>query len=109
MSGGRVKRQPQRTCIACRRALPKRILRRIVHTPAGEIVVDPTGKLAGRGAYLCAYRDCWLQALKHKVIGPALKKALTEDDYARLEAYAQQLPERPNEEPGSESSVTPVG
>ena len=101
-----MKRQPQRTCIACRQVLPKRVLRRIVHTPAGEITVDPTGKLAGRGAYLCAYRDCWLKALKHKIIGPALKKTLTEDEYAQLEAYARQLPERPAEEPGDTSQTS---
>jgi uncharacterized protein len=104
-----VKKQPQRTCIACRRVLTKRALRRVVRTPAGEITVDPTGKLAGRGAYLCAYRDCWLKALKHKLIGPALKTTLSEDEYARLEAIAQQLPERPSEELDDAPPAAAVG
>ena len=85
--------------------MPKRALVRLVHTPAGEITVDPKGKLAGRGAYLCAYQDCWLRALRSKLIGPALKTTLTEDVYARLEAYARGLPERPSEEQAEEPPV----
>jgi predicted RNA-binding protein YlxR (DUF448 family) len=50
-SGGRVKHTPLRTCIGCRQAEGKRTFVRIVRTPQG-VVVDPTGKLAGRGAYV---------------------------------------------------------
>jgi predicted RNA-binding protein YlxR (DUF448 family) len=108
MAGARVKRQPQRTCIACRRVLTKRTLRRIVHTPADEVVVDPSGKLAGRGAYLCAYQDCWQKALKARLIGPALKATLSEADAARLLVYAQSLPERPVEEQSDQLPLAPV-
>ena len=101
-----MKKQPQRTCIACRQTATKRQLVRLVHTPAGEISIDPKGKLAGRGAYLHAYQECWMQALKARMIGPALKATVSEEDYARLEAYARQLPERPSEAPSSESTVT---
>lgn len=94
-----MKKQPQRTCVACRRVLTKRQLCRIVRTPAGQVLVDPGGKLNGRGVYLCTFRDCWAAALKHRALGPALKATLTAEDLARLEAYAQQLPERPAEAP----------
>lgn len=47
------KKQPVRTCIGCKEAKDKRELIRIVRTPEGEILVDPTGKKSGRGAYIC--------------------------------------------------------
>ena len=53
----RVKHIPQRTCVGCREVLSKRQLLRIVRTAEG-VRVDPTGKLAGRGAYLHDKRSC---------------------------------------------------
>lgn len=55
----RPKHVPQRTCIACRLKHDKRQLTRIVRTPDGSVVVDPTGKLNGRGAYVCQQLTCW--------------------------------------------------
>jgi predicted RNA-binding protein YlxR (DUF448 family) len=49
---------PTRTCVACRTSRPKRELIRIVRTPDGRIVVDETGRLAGRGAYVCRTAGC---------------------------------------------------
>lgn len=87
-----MKRQPLRTCIECHRSLPKRELVRIVRGSDGLIRVDQTGKVPGRGAYLCQNKRCWLAALAHKHIGRALKVELTVEDCARIEAYASQLP-----------------
>ncbi len=44
--------------MACRTTRPKRELVRIVRTPDGQVVVDATGRVAGRGAYLCADGSC---------------------------------------------------
>jgi predicted RNA-binding protein YlxR (DUF448 family) len=49
---------------------------RIVRTPAGEVVLDPTGRQSGRGAYLCADGTCWQTALKRRSIERALEAAL---------------------------------
>ncbi len=57
--GPRPKHVPQRTCVVCRSERGKRELVRIVRTPDGAVRVDPTGKVAGRGAYLCKARPCW--------------------------------------------------
>ena len=46
------KKVPLRTCIVTKENLPKSELLRIVRTPDGDIEVDPTGKLNGRGAYI---------------------------------------------------------
>ena len=63
MSG--VKRIPERMCVACRQMKPKTELLRIVNTADG-VVVDGTGKLNGRGVYLCKSKECVTKALKSK-------------------------------------------
>ncbi|MCX7856198.1 MAG: YlxR family protein [Anaerolineae bacterium] len=93
-SGGRRKHIPQRTCVACRAVRPKRALIRIVRTPQGEVRVDERGKQSGRGAYLCAQRVCWEEALKRHRLDTALRVALDEATVEALWAYAQSLPER---------------
>jgi len=87
----RVKHVPQRTCIGCRQVLPKRTLIRIVRTTNG-VRIDPTGKAAGRGAYLHQKRSCWEQAMKG-ALASALKIELTESDRAVLLEFMQTLPE----------------
>jgi predicted RNA-binding protein YlxR (DUF448 family) len=82
---------PQRTCVGCRQVLPKRSLIRIVRTPAG-VEIDPTGKLAGRGAYLHDRRSCWERALKG-ALANALRIDLTAEDQGRLSAFMASLAE----------------
>ena len=52
------KKPPSRTCVVCRAARDKRDLLRVVRLPDGGVVFDETGKLAGRGAYVCRGREC---------------------------------------------------
>ena len=47
-----MKKIPQRTCVLTKEKLDKKDLIRIVRTPEQNVVVDETGKLNGRGAYL---------------------------------------------------------
>ena len=91
--GPRPRHVPQRTCIACRKVDAKRGLRRLVRVEGERVAVDPTGKRAGRGAYLCAERGCWDAALKRSAIERALKIAqLQPEDRQMLLAYAAALP-----------------
>lgn len=92
MSGPRPRKVPQRTCIACRSIRAKRDLVRVVRTPEGQIIVDPTGKKNGRGAYLCRQRSCWDNGLKRGAIERALKQAVPGESRGALEAYATSLP-----------------
>jgi predicted RNA-binding protein YlxR (DUF448 family) len=87
----RTKHVPQRTCVGCREVLPKRQMVRIVRTAEG-VRVDPTGKLAGRGAYLHDRRECWARGLKG-ALAHALKTELNADDRAELETFMNTLPE----------------
>ena len=85
------RRVPQRTCVGCREVLPKRSLIRIVRRPEA-VVIDPTGKLAGRGAYLHDRRSCWERGLKG-ALANALKTVLTAQDRENLQAFMETLPE----------------
>ncbi len=80
---GRRKHIPQRTCIICRRTYSKRELTRIVRTADG-VRVDPTGKLAGRGAYVCNDNACWQQLPASNALARALKTSLSPEDRAAL-------------------------
>jgi len=88
----RPRRVPQRTCIACRTTEAKRGLVRVVRTPEGRVVLDPTGKANGRGAYVHESRACWELALKKDRLAHALKVAVPAEDVARLQAHAATLP-----------------
>lgn len=91
-SGPRPKHVPLRTCVACRHSDAKRGLFRLVRDADGRVAVDPTGKRAGRGAYLCHNPACWEQALKRRGIERALRiEAIQPPDRAALEQVAQQL------------------
>ena len=76
--------------MGCREVLPKRKMVRIVRT-VDAVQIDPTGKVAGRGAYLHDRRECWERGLKG-ALGHALKTTLTADDRARLEDFMNTLP-----------------
>jgi len=86
------KHVPLRTCISCKETKPKRELLRIVRTPDGHVVMDATGKKSGRGAYLCAKRSCWENALKKKRIEQEFELTLSAEDRAALEAYIATMP-----------------
>ena len=89
--GRPLRRPPMRTCIACQENKPKRELVRVVHTPGGAVQGDVTGKKAGRGAYLCAKKNCWQLGLKKHAIERALKTSVSPEDLAALESYAATL------------------
>jgi predicted RNA-binding protein YlxR (DUF448 family) len=64
---------------------------RIVRTTEG-VQVDPTSKMAGRGAYLHDRRECWERGLKG-ALANALKATLTSDERAKLEEFMNTLPQ----------------
>jgi predicted RNA-binding protein YlxR (DUF448 family) len=64
---------------------------RVTRTPEGPIVVDPSGKRPGRGAYLCRKAQCWETGIGKKRLERSLKTTLTAEDIAGLRAFAHQL------------------
>ncbi|GAB4418586.1 MAG: hypothetical protein Kow002_05590 [Anaerolineales bacterium] len=74
---------------------------RLVRTPEG-VLVDESGKLAGRGAYLHDRRSCWEQGLKG-ALARALKTELTPENREQLLFYMQSLPAAPEDDSGTDS------
>lgn len=78
---------PQRSCVVCRRQVDKRQLTRIVRTPDSGVVVDPTGKRNGRGAYLCDQVACWDKVVRQPgILNGALNAQVTEAELAAIAA-----------------------
>ena len=77
---GRRRHTPQRTCVICRQVADKRSMTRVVRLHEQRIEIDPTGKLNGRGAYICDNPDCWNQAITQKFLDKALRMTLTAAD-----------------------------
>ena len=77
--------------MGCRQVLPKRQLTRVVRTPEG-VVIDPNGKLPGRGAYVHDQKSCWVKALKGSLAN-ALRTTIQEQDLAALTIFMESLPE----------------
>ena len=73
------KKIPMRMCVGCREMKEKRDLIRIVRTPEGDAVLDPTGKRSGRGAYVCRQADCLRRAIRQKQLERQLEITLTSE------------------------------
>jgi len=84
----RQKHIPQRSCVVCRQKYDKRQLTRIVRTADEGVVVDPTGKRNGRGAYLCYQTTCWDKIFQKKsLLDQALKTNVTPLELEALTAH----------------------
>lgn len=104
------KRVPIRTCVACRTSGGKRGLLRVVRLPEGAgVVVDATGKMSGRGAYVCETKACLLLALKKKQLDRSLKTSLPETLNADLRARAEMLPLSSETTPAAPTPNAPPG
>lgn len=86
--------------MGCRTVLAKRQLTRIVRQP-DSVVIDPGGKIAGRGAYLHNLKSCWERGLKG-ALASALKTTLTPEDRQSLENFMAGLPEESATEAGAQ-------
>jgi predicted RNA-binding protein YlxR (DUF448 family) len=97
---GRPKRFPIRTCVACRTSGGKRGLLRIVRLPGeGGVILDPTGKKSGRGAYVCPTAACVALALKQKRLERSLKASISEEMAEALRQAAEAAAETVSETP----------
>ena len=84
-------RTPRRTCVVCRSTTAKRTLHRIVRSPSGTVAYDPTGKAAGRGAYLCGQPACLDMAVRRRSVQRALKVTDTAAADAAVEALRNRV------------------
>ena len=75
----RRKHIPQRMCIICREKMDKRDLLRIVNNPEEGLIIDPTGKKNGRGAYVGKQSRCWDGVLNSNKLDQALKVEIPQE------------------------------
>ncbi len=84
-----MKKIPMRTCIACREEKPKSEMLRVVKNAEGEIRLDFSGKLPGRGAYLCNNAACVAKLQKNKLLNKNFSCEVPREVYERIgEEYA---------------------
>ena len=79
------KKQPTRKCTSCGEHFPKTQLFRVVRSPEGEIALDKTGKMSGRGAYICKNPQCFKKARKSGRIATALECVILDWVYEKIE------------------------
>ncbi len=89
----KMRKTPMRTCVVTKEKCEKRDLLRIVRTPNGEVIVDPTGKANGRGAYLKRSENVINQAEKSKILERVLEVAIP----AKVYEEARKLGEKRND------------
>lgn len=84
---------PLRICSGCQEKKPKKELVRIVRTPDSEVVLDLTGKKAGRGAYLCPSEECLKKAVKGKRLEKNLGQNISDKLLDEITAVLKNMPE----------------
>ncbi len=70
------KKIPTRVCVGCKEMKPKKELVRIIKTNEDEILLDQTGRMNGRGAYICNNPECLEKAIKTKGLERSLKVSI---------------------------------
>ena len=80
----KTKRIPLRLCLGCKEMKPKKELLRVVRTAAGEVNIDKTGKVSGRGAYVCRDMACLEKSIKTKALSRALEVPMDDELYQAL-------------------------
>ncbi len=79
------KKTPLRMCTGCQEMKTKKEMIRVLKTPEDEIVIDSTGKMNGRGAYVCRSLACLQNAIKTKGLERSLKVSIPKELVETLE------------------------
>jgi len=79
-----MKKIPMRSCVITGEKLPKKDLIRVVRTPEGTVVVDESGKVNGKGAYLKKDLETFIKAEKSKILNRKLEVEVDSSIYEEL-------------------------
>lgn len=80
----KIRKEPMRTCVVTREKTHKMNLIRVVRTPEGNVIVDPTGKANGKGAYLKKELEVINRAEKNKILDKVLEVEVPDSIYEQL-------------------------
>lgn len=86
----KVKKIPMRTCVVSKESFPKKELLRIVRTPEGDIKVDLTGKINGRGAYIKKDVAVLEKAIKSKALERKLECDISDSVYEEIKKICEE-------------------
>ena len=75
----KTKKIPMRKCVVTNERFEKKHLLRVVRTPEGNVIYDPTGKANGRGVYLSKDKTVILKAKQHKILSRHLNVDVPDD------------------------------
>ena len=78
------KKIPQRQCMGCRERKDKKAMLRVVRGTDGVVTLDFSGKLNGRGAYVCPDPECLKKAQKSKALERCLETSIPQEVYDRM-------------------------
>ena len=78
------KKIPQRQCMGCRERKAKKEMIRVVRGTDGSVSLDFSGKLNGRGAYVCPDMECLKKAQKSRALERCLEIEIPQEVYDRL-------------------------
>ena len=78
------KKIPQRQCMGCRERKAKREMIRVVRMTDGNVSLDFSGKLNGRGAYICPETECLKKVQKSKALERSLEVPIPDEVFERL-------------------------
>ncbi len=79
------KKIPLRKCTGCGEMKPKKELVRVVKTPDGDVLIDLTGRVNGRGAYICHDVNCLRTARKSKRIEKSFQMQIPDEVFDKME------------------------
>ena len=79
------KKIPLRKCTGCGEMKPKKELVRVVKTPDDKVLIDLTGRLNGRGAYICPKAECLKIAKKSRRIEKSFQMQIPDEVYNKME------------------------
>lgn len=83
------KKIPLRMCVITRERFEKRELLRVVKTPEGEVKIDLTGRLNGKGAYLKKEKEVINKAKKNKILDRTLEINIPDSIYEEIESIIE--------------------
>lgn len=86
----KTKKIPMRRCVGCRDMKEKRELIRIVRQQDGILSVDVTGRLNGRGAYICKNPACLAKAQKARALNREFSVEISDEIYANIESQMEE-------------------
>ena len=88
---GNAKKVPLRKCIGCNQMKDKRDMIRVIRTTDTQVLRDTTGRMNGRGAYLCFSQECLGNAIKNRGLERSLKMQIPQEIYDRLEKEMSEI------------------